>query len=175
MAAARTATCPRDEEIADFSHGKLEPAMAETIASHLGTCVDCRIAAESVAADSFIARLRAAHGQDPSVAPLPDSHVDSVSRMNSATVGFQGSSRPDPSSKSDHYSVPPELVDHSDYELIKELGRGGMGVVYLARNRVMDRLEVLKVVSTALLEQPGRASGFNARSARPPGCRTSTS
>lgn len=52
------------------------------------------------------------------------------------------------------------MVDHPDYELVKELGRGGMGVVYLARNRAMDRLEVLKVVSKSLVEQAGARERF---------------
>ncbi|MBN9119506.1 MAG: DUF1080 domain-containing protein [Planctomycetes bacterium] len=32
------------------------------------------------------------------------------------------------------------------YEFLRELGRGGMGVVYLVRNRVLDRLEAVKVL-----------------------------
>jgi serine/threonine protein kinase len=36
----------------------------------------------------------------------------------------------------------------------------GMGVVYLVRNRRMDRLEGLKVVSEALLRQPGALERF---------------
>ena len=43
--------------------------------------------------------------------------------------------------------MPPGLAESADYEVITELGRGGMGVVYLARNTLMGRLEVLKVVS----------------------------
>ena len=57
-------------------------------------------------------------------------------------------------------NVPPELANHPDYELLKELGHGGMGVVYLARNRMMDRLEVLKVVSKSLLDRPGALERF---------------
>jgi serine/threonine protein kinase len=57
-------------------------------------------------------------------------------------------------------SVPPELRDHEQYEVLRELGRGGMGVVYLARNRLMNRPEVLKVVNPQLLHEPGAAERF---------------
>jgi serine/threonine protein kinase len=57
-------------------------------------------------------------------------------------------------------AVPPELANHPDYRVVCELGRGGMGVVYLARNTIMDRDEVLKVAHRALLEKPGASDRF---------------
>lgn len=45
----------------------------------------------------------------------------------------------------DRPPLPPALAAYTDYEVIRELGRGGMGAVYLARNRLTDRLEALKV------------------------------
>lgn len=46
------------------------------------------------------------------------------------------------------------------YDLVRELGRGGMGVVYLAKNKLMDRLEVLKVLNQRFLEQPDAQARF---------------
>lgn len=57
-------------------------------------------------------------------------------------------------------TVPPELADHPQYHNVRELGRGGMGVVYLATNRLMDRPEVLKVVSRQHLARTGAADRF---------------
>ena len=56
--------------------------------------------------------------------------------------------------------LPPELVDHPDYEFVRELGRGGMGVVYLAQNKLAGRPEVLKVVGRPQIERPGVADCF---------------
>ena len=49
-----------------------------------------------------------------------------------------------------------------------------MGVVYLIRNLLMDRPEVLKLLHKSLVEKPGSAERFLAKSARPM-CRTPTS
>ena len=43
--------------------------------------------------------------------------------------------------------IPRELANNPDYEIIRELGGGGMGLVFLAHNRIMGRDEVLKVIS----------------------------
>jgi formylglycine-generating enzyme required for sulfatase activity len=56
--------------------------------------------------------------------------------------------------------IPPELARLQGYEIVKELGRGGMGVVYLARNRLMGRLEVLKVMNKALVGQADAVARF---------------
>ncbi len=50
--------------------------------------------------------------------------------------------------------LPPELANHPDYRIERELGRGGMGVVYLAHNALMGRHEVLKVMGQHLASKP---------------------
>jgi eukaryotic-like serine/threonine-protein kinase len=47
--------------------------------------------------------------------------------------------------------VPPELVDHRRYRILARLGEGGMGTVYKAEHRIMERVVALKVISPHLL------------------------
>ena len=70
--------------------------------------------------------------------------------LTQANVRDQGSPPP----------LPPALENHPDYHIIRELGRGGMGVVYLAHNRLMARNEVLKVMGRHIVEQPGVMDRF---------------
>jgi serine/threonine protein kinase/WD40 repeat protein len=169
--------CPPESMLSDFGLGKLDAANAETVSQHLETCDDCRQRVANLSGDSFVNRLRGL--PDDAARPGRIEHTfiagESASNVGGHTPwgdlprsskGNDGLGRPphekDGLGRPPHEvpSAPPELANHPDYELIKELGRGGMGVVYLAKNRMMDRLEVLKVVSKALLDKPGSLERF---------------
>lgn len=57
-------------------------------------------------------------------------------------------------------SVPADLIEHPRYEVLERLGSGGMGTVYKARHRLMDRLVALKVIEPRLLDRPGVVERF---------------
>src|SRR6185503_3353343 len=55
-------------------------------------------------------------------------------------------------------SLQPALA--GEYSIERELGRGGMGIVYLAREVQLERLVAIKVLPPALAERPGFRERF---------------
>lgn len=85
---------------------------------------------------------------NPSTGTIVEPEVGALAKKNAAPVTVPT------------LILPPGLAEATQYSDIRELGRGGMGVVYLARNTMMNRPEVLKVVNRALLERPDAAERF---------------
>jgi formylglycine-generating enzyme required for sulfatase activity/serine/threonine protein kinase len=131
---------PTQDDLAAFAVGKLSDAAAGAVAAHLADCPDRRRDVEKAAADSFVARLKAAGEPDPS-----------------ENTGVPGQARPVAAPPSD---LPPELAGHPRYHILRELGRGGMGIVYQARQTVMNRQVVIKVINKSLLDHADSLERF---------------
>jgi formylglycine-generating enzyme required for sulfatase activity/serine/threonine protein kinase len=147
---AAPACHPTERTLSSYGLGRLDDASAEAVNKHLASCSVCRRRVAELSSDSFLDRLRDARGGAESVAPI----VSSLAGL-SILAGNASSPAPPPVS-----TLPPALANHPDYEVLRELGRGGMGVVYLAQNRLMGRPEVLKVVGLHLIERPGVLDRF---------------
>ena len=147
----RPAEHPPADVLLALGSGKLDDAAATAVFWHVEACEECIQIAARLSGDSFLDRLRAA--RDNSATPAPNKPLSRLPTSGNTAPIPTVSARPTP-------TVLPELRDHPQYEVIRELGRGGMGVVYLAKNKLMDRLEVLKVVNRQRLDDPEAAERF---------------
>ncbi len=138
---------PSADVLQAFGLGKLDDSSSEVVMNHLEQCENCRKEVASLSGDDFVNRLRQARGHSSTSTPAK------------ALSETAGGPKPSPSRPA-IANIPPELEANHQYEFLRELGRGGMGVVYLAKNKLMDRLEVLKVVNKALLNHPGAVERF---------------
>ncbi|HEY7427426.1 MAG TPA: protein kinase, partial [Gemmataceae bacterium] len=145
-------THPSSDVLKAFGLGKLNDTSAGVVMDHLDLCEDCRKEVAALSGDDFLDRLRQAHGRSSTAAPNQT--------LSGLAAGPKPRQQNTPSNQTAIPNLPAELANNPHYEVLRELGRGGMGVVYLANNKPMDRLEVLKVVNKALLDHPGAVERF---------------
>jgi serine/threonine protein kinase len=141
---------PTDQTLHAYGLGKLDNVTAGSVSRHVESCSDCQRRVALLSSDSFLGRLRDAEARPDSAPPIM-STTDGLSML----AAGPRSPAPPPAS-----TLPPGLADHADYEITRELGWGGMGVVYMAQNKLMGRTEVLKVVSSHLINRRGVLDRF---------------
>jgi serine/threonine protein kinase len=141
---------PTEEVLRAYGLGRLDDAPAASVHSHLEGCPECRRRVAEITSDSFLGRLRDAKAGNPSSGPAVSS-TDGLSMLGTG---------PAPAAPPPASTLPPGLADLPNYEILRELGQGGMGTVFLARNTLMERMEVLKVVSGHLVNRRGVLDRF---------------
>lgn len=97
-------------------------------------------------APAAVARLPAVRDTDvPSVADSASVLADSAVSLSDETIG--------PLSMRGMHSRPRRTITLGDFQILKKLGSGAMGAVYLAQQRSVNRLIALKVLSKGLASQ----------------------
>jgi serine/threonine protein kinase len=147
---ATAAVHPTDQTLRSYGLGRLDDASSRSMTKHLESCSACRRRVAQMSSDSLLDRIGDAQERTdwPAAVVSSDDGVSGFDADSSSQV-------PPPAE-----TLPPGLADHPDYEVIRELGQGGMGTVYLALNRLMGRHEVLKAVSSHLIKHRGALDRF---------------
>jgi serine/threonine protein kinase len=141
---------PTDQTMRSYRLGELDLASSRSVGNHLEACAACRRRLAEISTNEAIERRGGNKEQPAQPAAGPPASSATV------TDRRRGMRASPPVAR----TMPPELAEHADYDVVRELGRGGMGVVYLVQNKLMGRPEVLKVVGGHLLEHPGVRDRF---------------
>ncbi|MFO0818626.1 MAG: protein kinase [Pirellulales bacterium] len=136
-----TSEHPTDEILRRFALGELDAAGHDEVERHVEACDRCCAVLRTAPDDSLVASLK----QESGAAVLQD-----LPPLGSAA----------PSSPTITSPIPAELRDHPRYRIIKQVGAGGMGVVYKAEHRFMERLVALKVINRRLLRNANALERF---------------
>lgn len=127
---------PSAEQLQAFGHGRLAPGEQAAIERHIAACDACCQLLRQLPDDTLLGRLRGA----------PTPHDGAPTRRVDFNLG--------------ETMVPRPLRDHPRYRIIRPLGAGGMGVVYLAEHRLMQRTVALKVINSELVDDSQAVERF---------------
>jgi uncharacterized protein (TIGR03067 family) len=143
------ALCPNRETLRRYSLGLLSDEQSDDLAGHLESCSDCQATIVNLedATDTLVGRLRTSPGNESC---LEEPQFQAV--MAKAIV------MPTPASLGLEASAP--LQNLGEYQLLEELGRGGMGRVYKALHTKLDRIVAVKVLPLARTDDPQAISRF---------------
>jgi len=126
---------PSRDELIAYGLGRLAAESADAVHAHLERCPDCRTQVESAPDDTLSALVREA------ITPI-------TGPPESAAPAF-------PNGTDLHV-----LRGHPRYEVLEFLGAGGMGMVYRARHRLMERVVAVKVLHRCVTEKPDAVERF---------------
>ncbi len=165
---ANSGAHPHQNQLSDFALGKLESTEVDLVESHLASCATCCETVKQIQADTFVGLVRQAKddGREPpssgdsprAAAPVVAGPAEIADAATVATASRAPRAEPEGAATVAPATMvpgacdqPAELANHGRYRILQLLGAGGMGSVYLAEHRLMQRTVALKVIDSKLV------------------------
>jgi hypothetical protein len=127
---------PSEPQLTAFDAGALPAADWDAVADHVARCAACCARLDRLPVDPLSVQVREAGA---SATPDLDDRETTVMAP------------PHP---------PAELREHPRYRILGPLGAGGMGEVFRAEHRLMERVVALKVMRASLMNRPAAVAQF---------------
>jgi serine/threonine protein kinase len=144
---------PSLERLSAFDSGRLRDAEWDEIERHVAHCATCCSELEALPEDNFAALLRASAGKSTAPPSCESKQTPAGSAVNSADTLPRRAKATAP-------DIPPELATHPRYRILELLGSGGMGTVFKAEHRLMERVVALKIIRKDLMDRPAAIERF---------------
>ena len=129
---------PNPQQLADFGLGKLDPSDSQWIEQHLSDCQICCDVLSSQGDDDFAKLVRkGARTNERGKSTETIGLSEQINDTRIASVQRQGR-----------------------YHIVRQIGRGGMGDVYMAEHILMNRTVALKVINAAITNHPQAVDRF---------------
>ena len=145
--------CPPLQELDDYAREELANPAARTVEAHLSACSECRERLVQLQSEDRELRAIRAHLGKPAERAPTDPAVTGAETVR--IVADADSSSEEPSERNPAPPVPAHTVGSegpqpaqadSRYEIIEEVGRGGMGAVHKVWDRDLRRHAAMKVL-----------------------------
>lgn len=130
--------CPSLKQLTSFLEGTLSPNDLDTVSEHVQRCLVCdaRLSDLQQSSGSAVRQLSVSHSRQ--------SHAIGSDDAAAGTVAVS--------------DLPDALL--GPYQLLHQIGQGGMGTVYKARHLKMDRFEAVKILPQSVMRQSQAVERF---------------